>query len=198
MAAAASVGASEPSHALQHLQMPEVEFLAEEQEVEIIPNFEAEQFRFIAGDVGPFRPQRPIAVPLWLARTLRQRHKCKISPPDWLSKERLTQFLDAENSSEVFAEIPDYFQEMAAVLVECAAADIPDCEEVRALLADLYERRYQKIRRGLARAQDSEAIKMNNITRMEISSIRPFFVESMNAFFVLNDALDQAYEGAPE
>ena len=79
-----------------------------------------------------------------------------------------------------------------------AAADIPDCEEVRALLADLYERRYQKIRRGLARAQDSEAIKMNNITRMEISSIRPFFVESMNAFFVLNDALDQAYEGAPE
>jgi hypothetical protein len=79
-----------------------------------------------------------------------------------------------------------------------AAADIQDCEEVRALLADIYERRYQKIRNGLASAKDSEAIKMNNLTRMEISSIRPFFVESMNAFFVLNDALDRAFDGGPD
>ena len=25
--------------------------------------------RFIAGNVGPFRPQRPVEVPLWLVRT---------------------------------------------------------------------------------------------------------------------------------
>lgn len=38
------------------------------------------------GDVGPFQPQRPVQVPLWLAITLKTRHKCTIRPPDWLSK----------------------------------------------------------------------------------------------------------------
>ena len=44
MAAAAGAAAG-PSHASPHLQMLEVEFIAEEEEVEIIPNFDAEQFR---------------------------------------------------------------------------------------------------------------------------------------------------------
>lgn len=53
------------------------------------------------------------------------------------------------------------------------------------------------MRSGLSNAKDSEAIKMNNLSIMEISAIRPFFVESMDSFFVLHEAVDEAFQGAP-
>ena len=37
------------------------------------------------GDFGPFNPSMRTEVPIWLAVNLRQRHKCRIEPPDWLS-----------------------------------------------------------------------------------------------------------------
>ena len=36
-------------------------------------------------DLGPFRPGIPTNVPLWVAINLKQRQKCRISPPDWLN-----------------------------------------------------------------------------------------------------------------
>eukprot|EP00041_Stephanoeca_diplocostata_P017158 m.341467 g.341467 ORF g.341467 m.341467 type:complete len:222 (-) comp20610_c0_seq1:958-1623(-) len=195
---ASSAVAGDGTYGGTHLRMPEVEFLAEEQQVEIVPNFEAEHFRFIGGDIGPFRPQRPISVPLWLAVTLRKRQKCTVNPPIWLTKEFLTQRLEEEQAlRQAFTKMPDHFQEVAAILFECAAADIQEAEAVRSLLASIYDLRYSKMRSGLANAKDSEAIKMNNLSIMEISAIRPFFVDSMDSFFVLHEAVDEAFQGAP-
>merc|ERR1712070_1292765 len=99
---------------------------------------------------------------------------------------------EKESRSE-FVEMPDGFQVIAAVIFECAAEDVPEIDRVRELLADIHDIRYAKIRHGLTSAKDAQAIKMNNLSTMEITSIRPFFIESMNAFYKLNEAVDTAY-----
>jgi len=100
---------------LNSLSPAEIEFMAEDEIVTIVPNFQMEHLHFISvrggsaacaasgrpaadgapaglpcahvrpqGSYGPFRPQRPATVPLWLAVTLKKRAKCKIQPPDFL------------------------------------------------------------------------------------------------------------------
>lgn len=36
------------------------------------------------GTFGPFEPQIPVEVPLWLAISLKKQHKCQVKAPDWL------------------------------------------------------------------------------------------------------------------
>lgn len=43
----------------------------------------------VQGDYGPFHPNFPVKVPLWLAVMLHKRKKCRIEPPDWLQSEHL-------------------------------------------------------------------------------------------------------------
>lgn len=38
------------------------------------------------GVFGPFEPQVPTEVPLWLAVTLKRRQQCQIQAPDWLEE----------------------------------------------------------------------------------------------------------------
>ena len=43
----------------------------------------------VQGDYGPFQPNFPVKVPLWLAVMLHKRKKCRIRPPDWMQSEHL-------------------------------------------------------------------------------------------------------------
>ena len=56
----------------------ENEFFAENELVEIQPNFRGSKLNFISGSFGPFKPAKPINVPLWLAVYLKQRQKCQV------------------------------------------------------------------------------------------------------------------------
>ena len=67
----------------------EIEFLAEKEPIDIVPNFTHSVMHLIQGDVGPFRPGLPVKVPLWLAVNLRQRQRCRLVRPDWLTVDRL-------------------------------------------------------------------------------------------------------------
>ena len=67
----------------------EIEFLAEKESIEVVPNFTHGVMHLIQGDVGPFRPGLPVSVPLWLAVNLRQRQRCRLVRPDWLAVDRL-------------------------------------------------------------------------------------------------------------
>lgn len=42
------------------------------------------------GTYGPFQPNMPVQVPLWLGMMLHRRSKCRIQPPDWMNKDNLT------------------------------------------------------------------------------------------------------------
>lgn len=178
-----------------NLRMQEVEFIAEEEKVDIIPNFGMGSLDFIGGKIGPFAPQRRIEVPLWLAQVLKKRQKCQIIPPEWLNVEFLNEKKEEERRSEGFTSLPsDHFQELAAILFECASDNIVDAENVRSLLADIYDLRYAKVRNGLKQATDSAAMVVDNLTMIEISAVRPIFIQSMNTFLKLDDAYIQATE----
>ena len=69
---------------IEDMDPSEVEFLAEKEEVTIVPNFSHDEVFLIAGNVGPFNPSLPMKVPLWMAINLKQRQKCRIQPPDWM------------------------------------------------------------------------------------------------------------------
>ena len=61
----------------------ENEFFAEEEMIEISPSFRGDELHFIGGTYGPFKPAKPVSVPLWLAVYLRTRQKCTILMPLW-------------------------------------------------------------------------------------------------------------------
>jgi GINS complex subunit 2 len=91
----------------------QVEFVAEDEIVEIVPNIRMDALNMICvrlpppslstphpppiltsraaavaavqGDFGPFFPQIPARVPLWLAVALKKRSKCTIRTPDWMT-----------------------------------------------------------------------------------------------------------------
>ena len=67
----------------------ENEFFCEDTMIEIQPSFRGEAMTFISGTYGPFKPARPISVPLWLAVYLKQRHKCNVHIPFWMDSDFL-------------------------------------------------------------------------------------------------------------
>jgi len=169
--------------------------------VTIIPKFSHDQMYFISGTFGPFLPQTPVEVPLWLAISLKNRCKCAIQAPEWMDKERLTENLQFEKDNETFGELPYHFAEVTSLLFSAAADDIPDADAVRTLLEDLGDIRQAKIRRGVHTvAADVKtggtafAVKLNNVGAMETSLVRPFLTEALNSFFAFRgqDAEDAA------
>ncbi|KAJ0448799.1 putative DNA replication complex GINS protein Psf2 [Helianthus annuus] len=115
----------------------ELEFLAEDEMIEI-------------GDFGPFQPQIPTQVPIWLAVALKKRGKCTIRPPDWMSLEKLTQVLEAErDSASSFEALPFHYVEISRLLFDHARDDIPEVYMVRSLIEDIKDVRFHKIGTGL-------------------------------------------------
>ena len=41
------------------------------------------------GDYGPFQPNIPVQVPLWLALLLKKRNKCRVQAPEWMQPDKL-------------------------------------------------------------------------------------------------------------
>jgi GINS complex subunit 2 len=80
---------------------PELELIACEELIDIIPRVSMEKIAFISvllsslfqvkglnieqGAYGPFRPPMKSRIPLWMAVNLKLKRKCLIVAPDWLS-----------------------------------------------------------------------------------------------------------------
>eukprot|EP00126_Sphaerothecum_destruens_P008106 Sdes_comp20093_c0_seq1m13050 len=159
----------------------EIDFLAEDQEITIIPHFKVDILHFISGNYGPFIPGKPVTVPFWLALTLKKRQKCKVKPPEWLCLDVLNEKYEEEKSNESrFSELPQHYLELSTLLVSNCADNIRNPEEIRQKIEDIWELRHSKIRKGLHELKDSTPIKLNNLTLMELNTVRPFFVEAMN------------------
>ena len=78
------------------MEPSEIEFLAEKDKVEVVPNFTANTLYLLEGDVGPFNAGLSLEVPIWLATDLRQRQKCRILQPDWMDPEVLEEVKEKE------------------------------------------------------------------------------------------------------
>lgn len=64
---------------------------------------------------GPFQPNFPVEVPIWLAVVLRQQNKCIIQPPAWIRLENLQRTLNEEKEGPGLVQLPDYYIEVCFV-----------------------------------------------------------------------------------
>ncbi|XP_066570179.1 DNA replication complex GINS protein PSF2 [Amia ocellicauda] len=175
----------------------EVEFLAEKEMVTIIPNFSLDKIYLIGGDLGPFNPGLPVDVPVWLAVNLKQRQKCRIVPPDWMDVEKLEEIRDQERKEETFTPIPSaYYMELTKLLLNHASDNIPKADEIRILVKDIWDTRIAKLRLSadsFVNQQEAHA-KLDNLTLMEINTVRTFLLESLNHMYKLRTNLQPGTE----
>ncbi|KII94962.1 hypothetical protein PLICRDRAFT_47960 [Plicaturopsis crispa FD-325 SS-3] len=160
---------------------PELELVASETLIEIIPLISMEKTAFISGAYGPLRPPSKAKIPLWMAVNLKLKKKCHIVAPDWLSVDFLQDRLNRETSKLDFSELPFRFAEIAKVVLDIASDDLQNPDKIRSLLKDLREARQAKSRDGLSQLDHSE-LSLPNLCSMEINEIRPFFVRAMGVF----------------
>ncbi|EIN10525.1 Psf2-domain-containing protein [Punctularia strigosozonata HHB-11173 SS5] len=167
---------------------PELELIACESQVEVIPLIAMDRTAFVSGAYGPLRPPAKSRVPIWMAINLKLKKKCHIVAPDWLTVGRscrewqrpvyLQDKLAEETGGDGFSKLPFRYAEIAKVLLDIAPDDIPSPDKVRSLLKDLREARQAKSRAGLQMIDHNE-LSLPNLSSMEINEIRPFFVRSM-------------------
>ncbi|KAF9464882.1 hypothetical protein BDZ94DRAFT_1281778 [Collybia nuda] len=157
----------------------ELELVASQQLVEIVPLISMERTAFISGAYGPLRPPNKAKVPLWMAFNLKLKKKCHIVAPDWLNVEYLQGKLSLETTKPEFSSLPFRFAEISKVLLDVASDDLENPDRLRSLLKDLREARQAKSRDGLKTLDHSE-LSLPNLCSMEINEIRPFFVQSMS------------------
>ncbi|TFY79325.1 hypothetical protein EWM64_g4687 [Hericium alpestre] len=157
---------------------PELELIASEQLVEIIPLIAMERTAFISGPYGPLRPPTKAKVPIWMATNLKLKKKCHIVPPSWLSVDFLQERLALETSKAEFSQLPFRFAEVAKIILDIAPDDVENPDKIRYLLKDIRQARQAKSREGLQMIDHNE-LSLANLCSMEINEIRPFFVRAM-------------------
>ncbi|XP_010558802.1 PREDICTED: DNA replication complex GINS protein PSF2 [Tarenaya hassleriana] len=158
--------------------------MAESESVEIVPNMNMDQLNFICGDFGRFLPQIPTQVPLWLAVALKKRGKCTIRPPQWMSIENLTRILEGERESQTtFQPLPFHYVEISRLLFDHARDDIPDIYMVRSLVEDIRDVRLHKLETNLGSFSGTSAVKISNLSAMEVNLVRPFVRRALEAFY---------------
>ncbi len=72
----------------------------------------------LQGNFGPFEEKIEVKVPLWLAISLKQKEKCTIVVPDWLTVQYLREKVDEEKKSAEFQELHFHYIEVALMLFE--------------------------------------------------------------------------------
>ncbi|CAM9384223.1 unnamed protein product, partial [Discosporangium mesarthrocarpum] len=182
-------GMAAQSNGLTRITSTELEFVAEDQLIEIVPKFKHGILHLIQGDFGPFVPQTRVRVPLWLATTLKKRQRCKIACPGWMSVNSLEKVLRAERDEDRrFTPLPHHYLEISSLLLHSASDDIDEPDRVRTLLEDVENVRRAKMYEGMgAAAQDvNQAVQVNNLGAMELLPVRNFFAEALASLYVVS------------
>ena len=178
---------SNPLSARAELGFLRTQHVAEETMIDIIPRFSSPPLRFLSQQIGPFRTNLPIAVPLWLAINLRIAQRCSISPPAWLDAQSLLHHLSLEKANPTFQPLPFHYQEIARLLLQHARDDLQQPERVEEALSDVVEARRKKIHEGLMSwsAQQPTTTKLNHVAAMEVESIRGLTSTVLRQFYAL-------------
>ncbi|KAF8622058.1 hypothetical protein AX15_007209 [Amanita polypyramis BW_CC] len=134
----------------------ELELIASQQLIDIIPLIAMERTAFISGTYGPLRPPNRAKVPLWIAVNLKIKKKCHIVAPDWLSVDYLKERLEKEITDIAFSNLPFRYIEISKVLLDVASDDLESSDKLRSLLKDLREARQAKCRAGLSEMDYTE------------------------------------------
>uniref|UniRef100_A0A914LAC3 DNA replication complex GINS protein PSF2 n=1 Tax=Meloidogyne incognita TaxID=6306 RepID=A0A914LAC3_MELIC len=169
------------------------EFIAENEIIQILPNFNERTIHLISGDFGPFEAGSPVTVPLWFALQLKYKHKCKIVPPEWLKVDELKKLVVVETERTTFSPLPNCFFEIAHILVTNAYSDLENVEQLKMLVRDLQDKREAKMRTSIIKFMEQfqkekddifsdKAVihanaQLNNLSRLEICYFRAALTE---------------------
>ncbi|KAG9510120.1 Serine/threonine-protein phosphatase 6 catalytic subunit, partial [Fragariocoptes setiger] len=156
------------------------DFLAEDELVEIVPNFRYNQvLNLICGDFGPFQPSIPIRVPMWMALNLHRQQKCKIILPLWIRD--LHKYSEQQANDPGLIEMPsDHWREILKLL-ETHNISIPHNS------CDLVERREAILRKSVHTLMDQIVsededrilnVKLKNATRFELAYLKKLLLAS--------------------
>lgn len=176
----------------KHWTPQELEFMAENEIIWIIPNFKERVFQFVSGSFGPFRPAKPVQVPIWLAIYLKQRNKCQVQLPHWLDYDYLKKIKSYEQESgEQFCnEIPYYYYEIANLLFTSCGDEFPQADKasvsggkqasglqkVKSIIEDIHEFREEKILKQMKQIDTTTPCKSLSFAgSSEINLVKPAF-----------------------
>ncbi|XP_055386420.1 probable DNA replication complex GINS protein PSF2 [Condylostylus longicornis] len=161
----------------------EIEFVGEQTEIGIIPNFNFDAIHLISGSIGPFRAGLPVKTPLWLAIHLRKQQKCRIVPPDWMELEILEELKEEEKRSRFFIKMPcEHYMIVAQLILSTAREDIPRSSEIRTVIKDIFDIRESKLRTSIDTFIKGEGTyaKLDNLTMFEIHAVRPLLPHALD------------------
>ncbi|CAL6304388.1 unnamed protein product [Bathycoccus prasinos] len=159
----------------------EAEFIAEDIEIEITPNFTSANQRKISF----FESQSRKRVPLWLALSLKKRSKCTITTPDWLKTEKLDSILKAERREKELQKIDFHYIEVAHSMCKHAREDMTDWNQVYDLVESIRSVRKDKIHKKFTKLSDKSIEDIENISASEVCSTKPLLSCSKNALLEL-------------
>lgn len=158
------------------------DFLAEDELIEVIPNFKYEQvLNLINGDFGPFIPGIPTRVPLWMALNLFRQQKCKINLPKWVAD--LDELVREQLDSQTLIKMPSKHWREVLKLLQAHGVVIP-----HERLKDLVERREAILRRSVTTLLDNVVnleedriaqVKIRNITKFELGTIKKYVAHNL-------------------
>ena len=153
----------------------ESDYISENYLIEIIPNFHSEKIYLVSGEYGPFKPNKIIKIPLWLAVKYRTNNQCKIIIPSTYENSYLNGVLESEkeNKTSLF-DLPPNFFEISNILFNNAEDDFEDIKKTRCFVADIKTIRQNKINNMLKNIKNDDLyLKLNGLTSMELEQIRP-------------------------
>ena len=141
----------------------ESDYISENYLIEIIPNFHSEKISLVSGDYGPFKPNKIIKIPLWLAVKYRNNNQCKIIIPSIYENSYLNGVLESEkeNKNSLF-DLPPNFFEISNILFNNAEDDFEDVKKTRCFVADIKTLRQNKINNMLKNIKNEDLyLKLN-------------------------------------
>ena len=153
----------------------ESDYISENYLIEIIPSFHSEKICLVSGEYGPFKPNKIIKIPLWLAVKYRNNNQCKIIIPSIYENSYLNGVLESEkeNKNSLF-DLPPNFFEISNILFNNAEDDFDDIKKTRCFIADIRTLRQNKINNMLKNIKNEDLyLKLNGLTSIELEQIRP-------------------------
>ncbi|CAF0767066.1 unnamed protein product [Didymodactylos carnosus] len=174
------------------MDIEEVQYLSENEYVSIVPNFSHPVIHLIKGSVGPFQPTTPLNVPLWMAIHLKESHRCRFICPEWLTYDTISTLLKAEQQNEHFTPMPNRFIFiLSQTIMSVALEDIPNGDNIRLIMKDLWDLRLAKLRTSIDSLIKSGALyaKVTHLTTVEICLIRNFLKMALKQIYQLQQVI---------
>eukprot|EP00736_Rhodelphis_marinus_P010439 Rmarinus@m.16796 len=110
------------------------------------------------------------------------------------SLESLKRRLEREKAQDNdFSDLPFHYLEIASLLFEFARDDFQNPDSIEAILQDIEDVRFNKIRNGLKQLEGATAaVKLNHVAAMEMNRIRRMTMTALDQYHTLERKEEEA------